>query len=460
VRILVAIANHGTKNRRFLDRLLHAYREMPHDVDVVVLSDAPKALGGDVEVRVGAPTDNPWSLPFAHRKLFAERSEDYDLYIYSEDDTLIEAQHVETFVELNGLLPEDEVPGFLRFEEYPDGDRSYCSVHSAYRWLPDSVAVHGGEVFASFSNEHSACYILTRHQLHRAIASGEFLVAPHEGRYDMLVSAATDPYVRCGLRRRLCITRIDEVLLHHLPNVYLDQLGINEPEFRAQIDALVAISRGELQPVSLLDSVWRSSNGEWEVPQYPGRSAELAALVGSADRVLSFGCTSGRLERESFGPAATIVGIPIDEVMGSVARLRGLQTTSPVLEEAFTGLEGARFDTVLVHHVLRYVAEPSRLLGDLAGYLKPEGVLVLAVPNSRKAELRRLLRQAVPGSLPPVGGHETTTRQLRRWTEEAGLRIDVIRGTRGPRVARAIGDRARVLDRWLGDELWVAARSS
>jgi SAM-dependent methyltransferase len=457
VRILVAIANHGTKNQRFLDQVLRAYREMPYDVDIVVLSDTPKDLGSDVEVHVGAPTDNPWSLPFAHRPLFVDRADDYDLFIYTEDDTLIETRHVRTFLELDRLLPDDEVPGFLRYEEFPSGERSYCSVHSAYRWLPGSVAVHDGEVFASFTNEHSACYLLTRAQLQHAIASGGFLTEPHEGQYDMLVSAATDPYVRCGLRRRICLTRLDDLVLHHLPDVYLGQLGITEGEFQAQRDALLEIAAGRLSPASLLEGEWAVAGMEPDVPQYLGPSDELATLVadGAVRTVLSVGCAAGRLERESLGDDVDIVGIPLDEVIASVARRRGIETTPPALDEALEWLGDRRFDLVLVPHLLPYAAEPGSLLARLSGLLEPGGRVLVAVPNARHARARALLRRPLPAG--STGrSHETDAAVPRRWARDAGMHVVTVRGERSPRIKGWTGDRLRGLDPILGDPLWLA----
>jgi SAM-dependent methyltransferase len=460
VRILVAIANHGTKNQRFLEQVLRAYREMPYDVDVVVLSDTPKELGSDVEVRVGAPTDNPWSLPFAHRPLFVERADAYDLFIYTEDDTLIEAGHVRAFLELDRLLPDDEVPGFLRYEEFPSGERSYCSVHSAYRWIPGSVAVHGGEVFASFTNEHSACYLLTREQLQRAIASGGFLTEPHEGQYDMLVSAATDPYVRCGLRRRICLTRIDELVLHHLPDVYLGQLGVTEGEFRAQLDALLGIAGGELSSTSLLDGGWVVAGLEPDVPQYLGPSDDLGALAaGGVRTVLSVGCASGRLERESLGDDVDIVGIPLDEVMASVARLRGIETTLPVLDDALASIGTRRFDLVLVPHILPYAIEPEALLGRLGGLLEPGGRVLVAVPNARHARLRALLGRPLPAGI-TGRAHEADATAVQQWAQRVGLRRCAVRGARSPRIERWFGDRLRGLDTVIADPLWLGFQAT
>jgi SAM-dependent methyltransferase len=454
VRVLVAIASHGSKNQRFLTRLLDEYRSMRHEVDLVVLSDGPKDLGGDVEVRIGAPTENPRSLPFAHRALFAERVADYDLFIYSEDDTLVEEAHVDAFLEANSLLPEDEVPGFLRFEEHPDGQRSYCSIHSFYRWDPQSAVVRGPEAFASYSNQHSACYLLTSAQLRRAIDSGGFLVDAHEGAYDMLVSAATDPYTRCGLHRRLCVTRIDDFLLHHLPNVYLGKLGVGESEFRAQIRAVRDIATGRLSSSQLLEPSSTLPTPEWDVPQHPHAAAGLADVVPRAPlRVLTVGCTSGELERTLLGEEASITGLPVDEVVAAVARLHGVKTLPPDLE-ALEQLDGTVFDLVLVHQVLHHVADPVALLRRLRPLLHPEGRIVLSVPNVRYQRLRARAGRPVPplpdGGFEVDGVHASDTALVRRWAGEAGFEIERVRLDRSPKVRQLTGWLPRAVDIWLG----------
>ena len=121
MRILVAIASYGTKNLKYLQALLTEYRRMPFEVDVVVLSNEPKELGEDVEVLVGLPTRNPRSLPFGHKALFAERAKDYDLFIYSEDDTLITERNIRAFLDAIGVLPAHEIAGFLRVRNRAPG---------------------------------------------------------------------------------------------------------------------------------------------------------------------------------------------------------------------------------------------------------------------------------------------------------------------------------------------------
>jgi hypothetical protein len=73
MKILLAIANYGTKNEIYLNKLLEAYRSMQkYSVKIVIFSNIQKNYGTDIEVIVGLPINNPWSLPYGHKKLFYE----------------------------------------------------------------------------------------------------------------------------------------------------------------------------------------------------------------------------------------------------------------------------------------------------------------------------------------------------------------------------------------------------
>jgi SAM-dependent methyltransferase len=462
VRVLVAIANHGTKNLPYLRRLLASYRAMEYDVDIVVLSDVDKDFGADVEVRVGAPTDDPRSLPFAHRQLFADRLEDYDLFIYSEDDTLVEQSHIDAFLEFDTLLPETEVPGFLRFEVYPDGRRSISSIHSFYRWDPASVEVRGGEVVAAYTNDHAACYMLTRAQLRRAIASGGFLVEPHHGAYDMLVSAATDPYTRCGMRRRLVVSRIDDVLLAHLPNVYLGRMGVDEDELRTQVAALIDIAHGRRGRDQSLDPGTSLASPEWGVPQHSVADEQLAALVPDAPRrTLSVGCTSGRLELSLGLDPTRVVGLPIDEVVGAVAARRGIRVLRPDLAALDEFRDGA-FDLVLLHQVLHHVPDPVALLQRVRRLLSEDGQVVVSVPNLRHERLRvragRSLLDLPRRDFIEDGVHATTPARVRGWARAAGFELAEAGVELTPGVRRRVGWLRGVAPGWVGHTLHTAMR--
>lgn len=426
MRVLVTIAHHGTKNRRFLLRMIDSFEQMAHDVDVVVVCEEPKNLREEIEQVVGLPTDDPWSLPFAHRRVFVDRANDYDLFVYSEDDTLIEQRHLDSFVEIQSVLPDDLITGFMRYEEYPDGTRSYSTIHSRYRWLPSSACRIGGMVFARFTNDHSACYALTSEQLERAIASGGFVVDPHSGRYDMLVTAATDVYTQCGMTKYTCIDRIEDQLVHHMPNVYLDKLGVAEPSFVSQLEALRALAdAGPVREFIVPETATPDAYWDRHCFTNPPRDLMDLFLARPASRVLNIGGTTGDLEVALQGMGHVVSSIPADPVFARVLNGRGVDTIA-ALSVKGPPMNGP-FDYVLAIDALPYLRDPIDVLRTVRRMLANEGRVVVTVPDHR----RYWLRNHVPGAkhVPIPAGHaeegvnRTDPRVIRAWLATAGLDI-------------------------------------
>ncbi len=432
MKILVAIANFGTQNTRYLSQLLDEYRLMPHDVHVVVLSNVPKNLGPDVEVQVGLPTSDPWSLPFAHKRIFEERLEQYDAFIYSEDDTLVTTRNVEAYLEVSSVLPEDEVPGFLRFEKRSDGSISYCDVHECFHWDPASVRSRGSFTFAFFTNEHAACYMLTQAQLRRAIGSGQFLVGPYRKKYDLLCTAATDPYTICGLRKMICISHLSDFLLHHLPNKYVDSVGIQESELRRQIDALLEIGKGQRPVSKIMETETSLPSSKWSKSYYEPCNPEVVRLFGSEIKsVLSVGCGSGCTEEWLTNRGVRVTAIPLDSVISSCARARGLEVVDTSLNTADRELH-AEFDCVLISNLLHLAPDPSNFLSRFVNLLSPKGKMIISVPNLSNlpvilGRIRFEERFRTLSDYGKSGVHVTSPRIIERWLSAAGL--EVIRRT-------------------------------
>jgi len=467
LRILVVFANHGTKNRHYFAQVLAAWRSMPFAVRMVALSDRPKDLGPDVEVRAGAPTSNPWSLPFGHRRIFLEHRDDFDLFVYSEDDTLIEERHVRAFLDAQRKLPPDEIAGFLRYELDEDGSWYCSSAHSHYRWIPGSVVERSGETFARFSNAHSACYLITREQLVRAIDSGGFPIEPWEGRYDMLCTAATDPYTSCGMRKVVSLTRLDDFMLHHLPNAYLGRIGMSRADFQAQVDALVAMGPGEDSPLIPLRTRLESTSRWDRHVDLPIDADVLDLLPANGASILSFGCGTGRTERELVRRGARVVAVPLDPICAAPAAAAGVALLPPVTEQALAmAVERGPFDAVLVHSVLERVSDPPGLVAALGALLTTGGTLVAASPNFQRSPRltgarwtpAQLADYRKVGDLEASGLQRTTARVLRRWLRAAALRPTTIRWKMHPRGRRLARYGLGLLEPWLAHGVTIAAR--
>ncbi|MDP9123665.1 MAG: methyltransferase domain-containing protein [Pseudomonadota bacterium] len=430
MKILVAIASYGSRNDAYLHQLLAEYSAMPYEVDVVVLSNAPKAgLAADIEVVVGLPSSNPWSLPFAHKPIFERRAADYDLFIYSEDDTLVTEANVEAFLWATSVLEPDEIAGFMRSEQGPDDRLYYSTIHNHYHWAADSVRRRAGETFAHFTNEHGACYILTQDQLRRAIASGGFSVAPHEGKYDMLVSAATDPYTQCGFKKLLCISRIDQFTCKHLTNKYVGRTGVQEAIVQTQFRAMIEMDTSAAATAASLPVQSKLPGTRWIKSYYePVRDDLVALFPPSVRRVLSIGCGWGSTEEALVQRGLEVTAVPLDAIIGRVAEQRGVRVISCDLADVPSRLAGESFDVVLVPGLIHLLDDPAALLGALGSLLSQDGVLVASFPNLAHATVvwRRLAGHPAYrglGDFGKSGIHPTSPALVRRWLKQAGLRL-------------------------------------
>lgn len=428
MQVLVVIANYGTKNDPYLAKVLEGYRAMAHSVKLIVLCSQPKDLGPDVEVVVQPPTAHPWTFPFPHKQMFADRLEEFDLFIYSEDDMPVTQRNLDAFLAVTRVLPADEIAGFIRSETDTNGE-AYCpEAHGEFHWDPASVRVREHYTFASFTNDHAAAYVLTRDQLKRAIASGGFLVPPHEGRYDLLVSAATDPYTQCGMKKVVCISHIDDFVLPHLPNKYIGKLGLKMSEMKLHIAALMEIARGARPAAALIPGETKLPLAMWSKDFYEPASGELlSAVPRSAMRILSVGCGWGALEEALQAHGARVTAVPLNSVIAASAESRGVETVCGNLQSAREALQGRTFDCLIVANLAHLAADPSHMLSSFRELVRAGGHVIVSAPNfaSLPVRARRLQRRAGYSSLgnyEKTGVHATTRGDVAAWFRSAGIR--------------------------------------
>ena len=371
LKMLVAIASYGDKHMGYLKQLIALYKSMAMTVDVVVLSNAPKELGDGVKVLVGLPSKNPWSLPFAHKPLFAENVDRYDLFIYSEDDIQFKEDNVKAFLRATRALPDNEIAGHILYEVDPSGKVWLPNFHWHFHWKPESVMTRNGLTVGQFTNEHSAFYILTQSQLKRCIASGSFVRPPYAGQYDMLCAAATDPFTSCGFRKVICISQLDDFLLHHLPNRYVGKVGIPFDIFNQQVQAMMNVQTG-MQPVkSLGELVTKMPEQIWSKNYYEHTQDDMIRLVPEkAKNVLSVGCGWGATETALKQKGFNVTALPVDSIMGAVAAQRGIEVIHGTLEEGLSKLAGRKFDCVLMSDLLHLLPEQGKTIETCLGLLE------------------------------------------------------------------------------------------
>lgn len=427
MKVLVAIANYGAKNIGYLNILINEYKSMPYDVDIVVLSDIPKEFGSGIEVIVGLPSKDPWSLPFGHKKLFAEMAGSYDLFIYSEDDILITEKNINAFLNITQILPEKEIAGFMRYEADPSGNRHLPDVFGGFHWVCDSVRSIGDYTFAYFTNLHAACYLLTQKQLKKAIASGGFLVDPHQGRYDLLCTAATDPYTQCGFAKMICISQIDDFLVHHLSNKHAGKVGLGYNEFIKQIDALLLIKNNAGLKKQLFKTETNLINAGWDKSYFEQCREDIIELIPEgAKSVLSVGCGWGATEKMLIEMGIRVAAVPLDSVIAATAADRGVELTAPDFYEALKTLPHQRFDCIIFSEILHHLADPVHILSEFSRMLTECGLIVGSAPNFNYIKNREYLNYCRTGNKEKMFDkyhlHFTTKKMVKEWLKKCGIK--------------------------------------
>lgn len=381
-RLLVAIASYGEKNLEFLRQIIQTYQSMTFEVDVVVLSDAPKNLGDSVKVVVGLPAKNPWSLPFAHKPIFAANVKRYDLFVYTEDDIGVTENQIRAFVRASVATEPDEIPGYLRYEVDQNNMKLLTDVHGSFHWKPESAKRRGSYTIAEFSNDHAGFYVVNQQQLSRAISSGEYLREPYEGRYGLPETAATDIYTCCGFRKVICVSNFDDFFIRHMSNLYVQRHGVSLPVFQEQIQTLMNIRNGTHPASTLCEVESKVLHGRWSKSYDEKPCDELLAMVPEGvQTLLSVGCGSGAVEAKLIQRGIAVTALPLDSVIGAFAARRGIEVIYGRFLEGMNQLAGRKFDCVLVTNLLHLQPKPERFLEECALRVGKDGTLLVTGPN-------------------------------------------------------------------------------
>jgi 2-polyprenyl-3-methyl-5-hydroxy-6-metoxy-1,4-benzoquinol methylase len=308
--------------------------------------------------------------------------------------------------------------------------------------------------------------VLTRQQLQKAIRSGGFLVEPHQGKYDLLVTAATDPYTQCGFRKLIDLNHLQDFLLPHLPNKYIGQMGLEAEDFFRQAEALKAIGAGSRPASTLPDTETKLKEARWSKSYYePAREDLLNLLPAEARSILSYGCGWGELESALVRKGMDVTAIPLDAVVGACAEARGVRLHYAAKGMGKNGTPVAAFDVVIVSNMLHLSPDPVALLTSLAAHLKPQGKLLASVPNlSRLPVLKRRLAgdpdYKALGEFAQAGIQVTSSRKLRGWFEKSHLDVQ--------QVVPVITNKRdwmryfpeSLFGEWLGDDFLVLAQKN
>jgi 2-polyprenyl-3-methyl-5-hydroxy-6-metoxy-1,4-benzoquinol methylase len=156
---------------------------------------------------------------------------------------------------------------------------------------------------------------------------------------------------------------------------------------------------------------------------------QLLDAVGSGNRVLDVGCSSGYLARPLAARGNTIVGVELDPDAAREAEAYCERVLVGDVETMEVPLDDGSFDVVLLGDVIEHLRDPMAALARLRPLLRPGGRLVVSTPNVANWALRLSLlagrwRYTDRGILDRTHTHLFTRATLREAIEAAGYVVD------------------------------------
>jgi len=125
-KVLVTITNFSDKQLEYLNRQINELKKINKNkylIDIFVHSNIPIERDDVTTILHKEPPVNGWNwLPWENRKTIYLNKENYDLFLYTENDHLYTEKHLDSFLEITKVLPENLIAGFIQFEEFPQYD--------------------------------------------------------------------------------------------------------------------------------------------------------------------------------------------------------------------------------------------------------------------------------------------------------------------------------------------------
>lgn len=245
MKILAVLVNYGDEQLQYLEHVVNELKGFKkYQVTIIVNSNIPLTISAIDKVNVITLEDYQL-LPLTCRKTIWENRNDYDLFIYGENDHLFLEKHIDKHLEYSKILPKNRISGLVQFEENTSG-KYFPAYHADFQWDFKTVKVYKGKTFAHFNNLHQATFILTKKQLLKIGKKINFreMVLDYEyttrgklqrkfeeilglkserlDKYSVKCKVNTDVYRYGGMKKLICISEFEDNLIHHLPNLYIE----------------------------------------------------------------------------------------------------------------------------------------------------------------------------------------------------------------------------------------------
>jgi hypothetical protein len=259
-KLLICVTFHYKESRlQYVERVLGNLLSNYEDVDVVVETNSAqseKALSigfsdemrkGSLSFNVHARLENDLFLAWMHRKTIMEKVNQYEEFMYTEDDILLPRKNYLDYMVKFKMMWPDHIPSFIRIEEKDGSLYNTDAVEATLVRARDVVKMEGMR-FLTLNNPYHGFWIMPREELKQSMnehfcditeqkvwireIAASYGLSPSKKHYAAWVSKDVQKPGLVEIDSRGKIK--PECYSYHLPNNYIDNTDFEFGKLRVE----------------------------------------------------------------------------------------------------------------------------------------------------------------------------------------------------------------------------------
>ena len=191
MNLLICIAHHYTKNTfpllcNVLDTIILTYK---CQYKIVIQTNTEESLSAlkeqlkryasllkeqkcSIDVIIYTDLNHPYLLTWQHRQYILDHANEYDTFMYIEDDLVINYEQFTNYLDNFKHLWPNYVPSFLRYEVDPNNHKQYVPDYDRQIVIEtNNVFKIHNKTFYRLKNHYSACWICPKSILQEYLTS-------------------------------------------------------------------------------------------------------------------------------------------------------------------------------------------------------------------------------------------------------------------------------------------------
>ena len=159
--ILIVLVNYGEEQLQYLQQVVTELKSFKnYKVSIIVNSNIPLDIEGIDQVNI-IELDDYQLLPLTCRQVIWDHRDDFDVFLFGENDHLFKEYHIDRHLEYINILPSDKISGLLQYEQI-DEKLYFPAWHASYDWDYNNIEEYGGEKVCTFFKPSSSNFYINQ----------------------------------------------------------------------------------------------------------------------------------------------------------------------------------------------------------------------------------------------------------------------------------------------------------